>query len=195
MKPFLLGAMLFVFLGSAGCAVSVAESVPQYAGQQLYTQFNMWYDKERIHCVNYSISQKIPVNTPVTIVSVDSEKIVFYENDTPGHTVFIFNKEKFSHASSAELVKRHFAPTKVNLAAFTPEEQTFINQFDGYWVPGIRKEAVIVARGYPSPHRTPSVENNEWIYWRNKWVSKTIGFVNGKVATVNGRPITGPTSN
>ena len=38
------------------------------------------------------------------------------------------------------------------------------------------KNGVRIALGYPAAHRTPSLENNSWIYWHNRFGTKVIEF-------------------
>ena len=50
---------------------------------------------------------------------------------------------------------------------------------------GMTKEGVRTALGYPAMHRTPSLEENAWIYWTNRFRTRTVEFDDsGKVAKV-----------
>ncbi len=46
----------------------------------------------------------------------------------------------------------------------------------GKLVVGMSKAAVIMARGYPPEHRTPSTEVNNWLYWENRFRKKAVNF-------------------
>jgi len=44
------------------------------------------------------------------------------------------------------------------------------------------KNGVRAALGYPATHRTPSLENQTWIYWKNRFQNYYVRFdKNGKV--------------
>jgi hypothetical protein len=38
------------------------------------------------------------------------------------------------------------------------------------------KEQVLMTRGYPPRHRTPSLEGNRWVYWSSRVVQLTVVF-------------------
>jgi hypothetical protein len=193
MKRWMKQAILLAIaaIGAAcfsGCgAKSVA--VPQNLTGKVYTQVTMWEEKGKISSVNYSIGRKIPVNTEVKILSMSSKEIVFEEAAFPGVKISLINIEKYSQMGTAELAAQYFGAEKVDLSKFTKEEQAFIKNFNGVYKAGITKEALIVARGYPSRHATPTLQYDTWKYWRNKWVTKNVGFENNKVTTFNGAPL------
>jgi len=46
------------------------------------------------------------------------------------------------------------------------------------------KEAVILAIGYPPEHVTPTLESNTWKYWRTRFATQLVSFVDGKVVDI-----------
>jgi hypothetical protein len=174
--------------GFAGCGSKQIE-VPQKLSGKVYTQVAMWEDKGEISSVNYSVGRKIPVNTEVKILSMSSEEVVFEETAFAGIKLTLINVEKYSKMGTAELSALYFGAEKVDLSKFTEGEQAFIKNFDGSYKAGITKEALIIARGYPSRHATPTLKYDTWKYWRNRWVTNDIGFENNKVTTFDGAPL------
>ncbi len=56
---------------------------------------------------------------------------------------------------------------------------------DGKPYAGMSKESVRMALGYPSPHKTLSLEDNTWVYWKNKSTMTFVDFgAEGKVFRV-----------
>lgn len=43
---------------------------------------------------------------------------------------------------------------------------------------GMTKEQVIMARGYPPAHETPSLDLDTWKYWSSRLVTQSIVFAN-----------------
>lgn len=41
---------------------------------------------------------------------------------------------------------------------------------------GMTKKGVRIALGYPARHRTPSLDDDVWTYWRTRWVMRTVTF-------------------
>ncbi len=175
----------------SGCgrAAGVKVEVPKQMSGTVYTQTAMWEDKGKINGINYSVGRKIPVNTAVKIISMSSKEITFEEVAHPGIQLTYINVNKYTMRTSEELLPLYFGAKKVNLSKFTKNEQTFINDFAGFYKAGISKEALIVARGYPPKHATASLEYDTWKYWRNKWVYKTISFKDKKTYMLNGNPL------
>lgn len=193
MKQWMKQVVLFAIAaiaaaGFAGCGASNVE-VPQNLTGKVYTQVTMWEGNGQISSINYSTGRKIPVNTEVKIISMTSKAIVFEQVAYPGIKLSLINVQKYSQMGTAELSAQYFGPKKVDLSKFTKAERAFINDFDGFYKEGISKKALIVARGYPSKHATPTLEYDTWKYWRNKWVTKNIGFKDNKVVTMNGQPL------
>ena len=50
--------------------------------------------------------------------------------------------------------------------------------------PGMTRQEVIMTLGYPPANRTPSLEQPEWHYWRNRWDEFTVVFEGDRVARV-----------
>jgi len=48
------------------------------------------------------------------------------------------------------------------------------------------REEVIMAIGYPPAHRTPSLSQPEWHYWKDRWHEYTVVFEGDRVARVTG---------
>ena len=47
---------------------------------------------------------------------------------------------------------------------------------EGRLIAGLSKDAVVMCRGYPPEHRTPSLSANKWPYWENRFRKKAIHF-------------------
>jgi len=47
------------------------------------------------------------------------------------------------------------------------------------------RAAVLLSRGYPPAHATPSLENSRWRDWKNRWATMYVEFgKNGKVTDI-----------
>ena len=47
---------------------------------------------------------------------------------------------------------------------------------DGKALKGMSKEGIMTALGYPAAHKTPSLDNSEWIYWTNRFGTFAVLF-------------------
>jgi hypothetical protein len=75
-----------------------------------------------------------------------------------------------------------FSTNQVSYADLSDVDQKGIDQ--GKALPGMTKEGVKIALGYPATHRTPSLDVNTWVYWRNRFATFSVTFDKGKVVKV-----------
>ena len=75
------------------------------------------------------------------------------------------------------------SPTPVSYSGLTPEDQEGVKA--GKAMPGMTKQGVMVALGYPARNRTPSTDLNTWVYWKGRLNTLAVNFDGtGKVVSV-----------
>ncbi|MCP3898463.1 MAG: hypothetical protein GY707_01870 [Desulfobacteraceae bacterium] len=178
----LIGIMLF------GCSakneVYVSEKV-HVGNKTYYTNTNIWFERpEQISSVNYHVGKIVPVGTEVKIVESGNNRITFslFED----FSITLLHSKKHSTITLQELFDRYFSENNPleqtdQFSQFTQEEQENIKK--GEIKEGMSKEAVLLAWGYPPTHRTPSLENNIWVYWVNRMRRIRVYFKDGKIYT------------
>ena len=153
----------------------------------LYTTYNIWYEKpERIYCVNYPRGAMIPAGTAVSSAQVRGREIFFTANGTSYR--LDFNPRFHPGVSSQEFLSRMVTTKTFDELTedLRPEEVEAIEE--GVLVVDMSKKAVILSRGFPCEHRTPSTDSNQWIYWENRFMTKEVNF------DENGRTTRGPST-
>lgn len=120
----------------------------------------------------------IPVNTPIMLgnwrggfyfITKDSGRKVFFEVNTRNLRISVQEYLPFVTSS-----------TKTPLDHLSELDRKGIRQ--GQALMGMTKEGVRIAMGFPAPHRTLSLDVDQWFYWTNRWISKEIRFnADGKV--------------
>lgn len=165
-----------------GCTVPMQggkSPIKEHHGEQFYTQVNMWAEDGEHIATNYSRGRFIPLNTRVVITSSSSETIRFRIPDMNDRTIRIVNEPEYTKKNVQQLFKRYFGEEKVDLGGFSEAERDAIR--NGNLQPGMAKEAVLLARGYPPLHQTPSLESDRWKYWRSRFNTILVHFENDKV--------------
>ena len=124
----------------------------------------------------------IPVNTPIIIgrwrpgfyfIAQDTNDRVFFE-------YYQFNMP-YTLLDYISLITDH---QPISEAGFSEIDQKGIN--NGEALNGISKEGIRVALGYPASHRTPPLEEDVWVYWRNRHQQIRVCFGDdGKVIAVH----------
>jgi len=170
---------LFATVVLAGCAGK--SPIPQTEGKTATTQINMWSYKGEIETTHYAVDTLIPVNSEVQILDTTGKTITFLVKDA-GMEVTLVNKAKYTGMGIEGIYDRYFGDSKVSMSGFTKLERDAIE--NGRIVEGMSKDAVLVARGYPPAHETPSLEGDYWRYWQSRFDTIIVQFEDGKVVNI-----------
>lgn len=137
---------------------------------------------KRLYSVNYQMEGLMPACTKVKILSVTNRRMEF---EVQGGAKY----EYAFHDSLKDPIPKHLdryfgtaCPRKKIDALSGVNRQGFK---EGRILPGMTKEAVILAVGYPPEHATPSLDSTTWKYWRNRFATTNVHFQGGKVAKLN----------
>jgi hypothetical protein len=165
-------------------------------GQTRYLCCNVRYEGPVITDNPYQVGTLIPVGTRVEIIEVRADRVKFRPEGHPEITLV----EKFGRKELPfdQLMARMFVETdprnrlapagrtrtrrKRNPEPAPPTRLTLVEQ--GVVEPGMTRDEVIMTIGYPPAHRTPSLEQPEWHYWKNRWDQYTVVFEGDRVARV-----------
>ena len=132
---------------------------------------------------NYSRGELVPINTPVTLVSINKDKIVLKRTDT-GQTLKVENEKKYTLKSGEGFAEMMLSPQKTRLELLPPKVATAVSA--GELHKGMTKELVLMTRGYPPAHETPSLDGDRWVYWSSRFVKLTIVFTDGRLSDGRG---------
>lgn len=150
-------------------------------GDKLFTQFSLYYEKGHHITTNYRVGILVPINTEVEFVKATRKKIVV---KIPGYQaeVEFINVADYSGETIDGIFKRTFGRERVDVSGFTDEERSAIKR--GAVEVGMRKGAVIKAMGYPPRHKTPSLDLDQWRYWKNRFNTLLVSFEEDKVISI-----------
>ena len=181
MKNIFIISMIIVMFSCVSAEEKLLQS--EYEGKSFHTSVNIWYDDGNvIKTTNYHVKEIIPVGTKVEIERVEGINIVFKISGTENSYTMVYIHEYT--IPFEEYLKRMFVTSNVlESSNFTEQENFNINK--GKIEPGMSKEAVLVAYGYPPDHKTPTLESNEWIYWITRTGMVTVTFENNVVVNVS----------
>ena len=159
-------------------------STPASLGE-FYTQVNMWVEvKGVIPTTNYHMGELIPLGSRVTVTAANARDIKFNYN---GRALTMRREHRHTLASVGEVQNRMFNSTNpLQSAAFTSlSAQHQADVRAGRVTVGMTKEAVLMAYGYPPEHET-AIAGDVWKFWRNRYISQTVTFANGRVVSTAG---------
>ena len=152
-------------------------------GQDYVTRFTFRHEKNEHVTTNYGRGVVVPINTPVKIVSMSGSLLVLKRGDT-GQEIKVKNEEKYTKKNIKEMAALMLASDKTPIEQVPEPFATAIR--NGEMRKGMTKELVLMARGYPPAHETPSIEGDRWVYWSSRFVKQTIVFTDGRLSEGRG---------
>ena len=169
--PLLLTAALALLSATASFAAD--------DGQVYFIQHSFYAYKNKYVTTNYHVGTLIPINTRAIITDMGGKSM---EIELPGldnMEIEISNVEKHTHKSMKEIKDRLFGTSEVDLKKFSKDTQEAIKS--GQLKVGMTKAEVLLAYGYPPAHATPSTDDNQWTYWKNRWNRIVLDFKDDKL--------------
>lgn len=177
--------VLFVAWAVSGCRDSGPSPIKgdqtQKTGKVMYNKYNIHvhYKNARdikAHCANwtgpFSGHRIIPPNTPM-VVKPSPRGLILERTDNGEKISFIFSK-KYMAMDKDAYIDTIFSAEKVPLDHFSAVDKQGIKS--GTAIKGMTKEGVKAALGYPAAHKTPSLNDSEWIFWTNRFGTYAVIF-------------------
>ena len=94
-----------------------------------------------------------------------------------GDTVTLALAQKFSLRSLDEIAAELLSDREIPIDRLGDDLANAISQ--GTMRLGMTREQVLMARGYPPRHKTPSLDGERWVYWSSRFVHRTLLFQDG----------------
>ena len=189
-----IAAIVVLLFGLQGCAGMGGDPTPYEGYTNVYLQNNIHgYTKaarggKTEYIASYANYVQpdtghffVPLNTAVsvgkyrggfTLTRLDNGQLIYFE----------YRSGNMGGMSIEEYLNLITGPQKAYLKGLSATDRKGIKE--GRVLKGMTKKGVRMAWGYPARHKTPSLDDNVWTYWRNRWVMKTVTFSNGKVTQV-----------
>jgi outer membrane protein assembly factor BamE (lipoprotein component of BamABCDE complex) len=164
----------------AGCTTTIPHP---WVGTTRHLCCNLRYERTTITDVNYQRGTLIPVGTPVQVTRVTNKGVVFEAPNHPPITLVLkYGRRQLSLDDYLDRILVATDPRRA-LARLPKRTRTAIEE--GRVEPGMTREQVLMAIGYPPAHRTPTLSSPEWLYWRNRWETFTVRFKGDRVTSVS----------
>lgn len=182
-KKFYLqvSALFLIFMFTGGCVKSQGPKDSSLQGRIVYNKYNIHAQKKTVDTANASYANWTGpfaghfIITPGTPLKVNpwrsGVKLIHMEDQT---TIFFMVDEKKIGMSSDEYIDMITSPEKISPAPLSALDRKGVEQ--GKAFKGMTKKGVMTALGYPSPHRTSSLDSEEWIYWTNRFGTIAVVF-------------------
>jgi len=179
-------AILLIFCVISGC--SSLKSVKPGPGQHFYLAHNIWYERMNavtskntghfitLPVINYKTGKMIKAGTEVEDVKISNKFIKFLIPAINKTITFKINRKFQGNLDGDQLFKRTIITDKIDLITQRMESDEISSIKAGILTKGMSKEAVLVSFGYPPLHKTPTLDVDTWLYWRNKFGKIKVNF-------------------
>jgi hypothetical protein len=172
----ILLAMTVVLVSCALVPIDVNKLLELKPDQKIYTSYNIWYDnKDEIAQINYQSGKILPFGTEVKILEATGRGIVFQDVKTNEKYRVVFFR-RFLVGKAEQYIKILFTTKNSEELATGIKPEILEKIKTGTVEKGMNKQEVMLAYGYPSPHRTPSINEDTWIYFDNATKKKRVIF-------------------
>jgi hypothetical protein len=148
-------------------------------GKDYFTRYSFHYEGHDYPITNYARGPLLPINTAVKFVKMSGKKITLKRLDN-NEEINVQNIPEYSGSKELGPVARLLLsaePTPIE--KLVPTLATAIRT--GEMRRGMTKEQVLMTRGYPPAHETPSTDGDRWVYWSSRFVKQTIVFSQGRL--------------
>ncbi len=151
-------------------------------GAERYTLVNLHPRGDYLSTVNYQFAGLIPLCTRVRIDARSRSQLSF--TVLAGGQRYEYNYHRSAGNFDADIA-RVFGTTcsRSRARQLSSLDQQGIRA--GRALPGMTKEGVILAIGYPPPHRTPSLQGDAWRYWVGRSATVVVQFRDGRVVRID----------
>ncbi len=177
--PFLLWVLALSLLPLSACGGG--RYVVENSTAPTYTMINLRVQQGRlVSSIGYQNQSLMPVCTPVQIDRVRGRRIAF-TNLTTGQRM-----RYEVHRADREIIDTHlqrvFGTSCPDIAQMSQADLSGIQ--NGQVYNGMSKAGVLIAVGYPPSHRTPTLDQDVWRFWRTRFNQFEVYFTNGLVSGI-----------
>jgi hypothetical protein len=151
-------------------------------GDTLVTLTNLHIDArvQRLYSAHYVLGEVIPMCTPVVIGEWDYSEITFTVVKTQVKYTYYYHRSSTPEGLAANALN-YFGLQCESAAVQQMSAVDKAGIKSGTIAVGMTKQAVIYAVGYPPVTRTPTIEADQWVYWRSKSKLLIVTFEDGSV--------------
>ncbi|HAD04635.1 MAG: hypothetical protein A2091_05945 [Desulfuromonadales bacterium GWD2_61_12] len=162
---------------------------PVFAEGTLYLKYNVHVQdqvgRNGEHVYKASYSGWVDALPPVFLLPAGSEVTVgplrrgfvpafTIQGKDDGRLIAFEYQEKYMGISVDEYIAKITSPTPVSLAALSKIDREGVKA--GKALVGMSKQGVVTALGLPPTHKTPSLDDNSWTYWKDKYRTLVVEF-------------------
>ena len=178
-----LAAVAAIVLTLTGCAskVSLPEILQQPQDTQVRTRYHIWYtDSENISMLNYMEGKFIPAGTVIEPIEIErgsydmwgtlsvTDGIIKFRTPADGKEYTMKYDEHLTMLPIDEYLRQLFTVAPESDIYKNVPQAELADVKAGKLKLKMSKNSVLVLLGPPSKSRTPEMNSQSWLYWKNR---------------------------
>jgi len=175
----ILGGLLGASCASGPSGVVEPSGVDLMHAPRVYTLVNLHPDevRARLYAVNYQQAGLIPRCSQVDLIEINRESLRLRVSAS-GREYHYYYHDSASEPFDQHLLKYFGSSCNPgDVLSLSDTDQAGIRE--GKASPGMTRQGVIYAIGYPPPHITPDLDAAQWTYWKSRFDRMIVVFDEG----------------
>ncbi len=142
-------------------------------GKEYYTRYTFMHEDGEHSATNYWRGTLVPINTKAKLLKLKKNSFAIRLVES-GEKIVVKNKPEYTSRNGQQVADEMLAlqPTEIDL--YGQEMAEAIRA--GTPRLGMTKTQVLLTRGYPPTHETPSLSGPRWKYWQNRFGTRMLVF-------------------
>jgi hypothetical protein len=173
---FVLSLALIASWVHAEGMVYLKYNIHAQRGRDIKASYACWINPGAGHII-------IPAGTQISISKKRKFRNGFWFETKDGMKVFFEFDRNRMNMNKEEYLKKITSPTPISLESYSELDLKGIKEGKPY--KGMTRNGIMTALGYPAVHRTPSLDADTYVYWRNRFATTAIEFdCTGRVVSI-----------
>ncbi len=142
-------------------------------GNEYFTRYTFMQEDGEHSATNYWRGVLVPINTKVKLLKLKKNSFVIQLVES-GQKIDVDNKPEYTNRTGQQVADEMLAAQPTQIDLYGQEMADAIRA--GTPRLGMTKTQVLLARGYPPSHETPSLSGPRWKYWQNRFGTQALMF-------------------
>lgn len=166
--------IIYILIASSILFASNSAFADFEVGSTMYTTHGFFTEKGKSYTTNYRAGICIPRGSKITVIKVTKKYADILVDRFNIGKVRLFNPVKHSRLSTEMYLNRMLSKKALGFRKYAKKKRDYIQSCR--LSVGMSKNEVIASVGYPPAHVTPTIEMNQWKYWKKRFNTEMLYF-------------------
>ena len=144
-------------------------------GKEYFTRYCFKFEDGKWPTTNYWRGELVPINSKVILVALKGEHFTLKISES-SKTVVVENITKYTNRDARQITRELLSDRPTLIEKYGDEMAATIK--GGIPRLGMTKTQLLLTRGYPPRHETPTLESPSWRFWSSRFSNSEFVFEN-----------------